>query len=454
MKPNAAPRTLETIVVGGGLAGLTSAIYLARAGHAVRVLEKSHKLGGRALSERTEEGFLFNLGPHALYRGGFAAEVLRELSVPYSGHAPRPSGLAWNQGAFSTLPAGLVSLLTTSLLDARGKIELSRVLSALLRGSASEAEPGEALCDWLARLTSHATVRALVLALVRVTSYVNAPAIFEARAARAQLRSGLASGVLYLDGGWQTLVDGLAQRARAEGVVLDTATSVEALTLRDGKVREVSCADGRVYPCGGLVLATTPSHVAKLLEPTLPSLSGELRRLTPIRAACLDVALRGLPRPKQTFALGVDAPLYASVHSAVANLAPQGGALVHVMKYLPPDASATPEADRRELEELLEALQPGYRKVLVKSHFRPKMTVVHAFPDARSGGLTGRPAVAPEGVANLTLAGDWVGAEGMLADAAFASGRRAAAYLAERLDHGARANRPLRSAPLGVEIVA
>src|SRR5262249_1514763 len=53
-------------VVGGGLAGLTAANYLARAGFSVTLFEKSRSVGGRAKTD-AEQGFHFNLGPHALY---------------------------------------------------------------------------------------------------------------------------------------------------------------------------------------------------------------------------------------------------------------------------------------------------------------------------------------------------------------------------------------------------
>src|SRR5262249_27503650 len=79
------------VVVGGGLAGLASAAYLARAGRAVTVLERASALGGRA--QTTQAGtFRLNLGPHALYRGAEAVQVLKDLDVPHRGGVPTASG--------------------------------------------------------------------------------------------------------------------------------------------------------------------------------------------------------------------------------------------------------------------------------------------------------------------------------------------------------------------------
>ena len=43
-------KNFDVAIVGGGLAGLTASIYLAKAGRKVIVLEKSSHLGGRGMT--------------------------------------------------------------------------------------------------------------------------------------------------------------------------------------------------------------------------------------------------------------------------------------------------------------------------------------------------------------------------------------------------------------------
>ena len=64
------------IVVGGGLAGLTAAVLVARTGRSVVVLEQARELGARATTH-IREGVCFNLGPHALYCRGRAFRLFR-----------------------------------------------------------------------------------------------------------------------------------------------------------------------------------------------------------------------------------------------------------------------------------------------------------------------------------------------------------------------------------------
>jgi len=151
--------------------------------------------------------------------------------------------------------------------------------------------------------------------------------------------------------------------------------------------------------------------------------------------------LQSLPKPKQTLAFGVDTPLYFSVHSAVARLAPQAGALIHVSKYLRPAENAGREVEQ-ELERLMDDMQPGWRDRVEARHYLPSLMVTHAEVTAASGGLGGRPAPRIAPFENVFIAGDWIGPRGQLSDATAASAADAARLAIEAAGHVAQGLSP------------
>ena len=415
------------VVVGGGLAGLTAALYLARAGKRVTLLEKSSAVGGRAQTQ-SEGGFHVNLGPHALYVAGAGTEVLRELGIDFSGGTPNASGgHAIYGGAKHALPGGFVSLLSTGLLGLGDKLELARVLPAIGKWRPEEWHD-RSVADWIATAARREKVRRLIGALVRLTTYANDEARLSAGLAIPQLQLALAKSVYYLDGGWQTLVDALARAAKTEGVAIRCGIKAARL-LGDRRAAGVETDSGEAVHADAVVIAAAPDIAASIVGTRSPGVAAFAQSAEPVRAACLDLMLERLPEPRSTFALGIDRPLYFSVHSAVGKLAPSGKAMVHVAKYLASEkgASSTGGGDTRaELESLAELVQPGWRKLVVDARFLPKMTVSEALPLASMGGAKGRPSPRNTDVPGLYLAGDWVGDSGWLADASFASARAAA----------------------------
>jgi len=390
-------------VIGGGLAGLTAANALASDGKKVVLLERSQHLGGRAVTQQ-DRGYLLNLGPHALYADGIAARTLRRWNVSFSGNPPDTSSASFlmHDGRMYPLIVTTRQLLATRFFSAAEKWQAARLLQKFGSGRAAAEESMEA---WIDRNARSARVRQFGAMLIRLTTYSAALAQLSARAALDQFRLARARGVLYLDGGWQTLVAGLEQRARALGVEIRLGEAVESLDAFRGT---------------NVILALPPSSVERITGRRLPGLQ-------PARMACLDLGLRQLPGSAARVVFGVDQPLYLSVHSTAARLAPAGSpaarpALVHLGKYLAPESAAA--ADLRELEQLADRAIPGWRDRAEVVRFLPNMTVTHAV-----FGPGGRPAVdalAALGLDGVALAGDWVGSEGMLADAAVASGLRAA----------------------------
>jgi hypothetical protein len=168
---------------------------------------------------------------------------------------------------------------------------------------------------------------------------------------------------------------------------------------------------------------------ARLVD--LPAVQAERARPA-VRAACLDVALARAPVPTMPLHLGLASPTYAALHGRVADVAPAGGEALHVARYLAPDETIPAAALRAELEAIADSLQPGWREHAHDIRFAPAWTVQSTLVTADRG-LAGRPS-STTSVAGLTLAGDWVGPEGLLADGSFASARAAvASLLAERV---------------------
>ena len=417
-------RPVHTVVVGGGLAGLTAAALVARAGHSVAVLERADVFGGRAAT-RERGGILFNLGPHALYAGGHAFRLLTALGVPFTGRPPATGRSLFLDGDTPhPIPAGLRTLLTSRLLTAREKWRLARLLPALRRVDTRRLDRVPA-GEWVADVAGPGRLADALRALVRVSTYADDFDRMSAGAAADQLRTALSAGVWYLDDGWQTLVDGLRARACAAGANVRTGARADAVEA-DATGVTVRLDGGGVVRGRAAVLAVGPDEAVGLLGlPADHPLARWAIGRAPVRAACLDVALARLPRPRDGFALGLDRPLYYSVHSAAARLAPAGVAVVHAAKYLGADDPAGDAGG--ELEALLDRLQPGWQGHVVARQFLPRMTVTHALPRADEGGLAGRPGVAAAGRPNVWLAGDWVGGRGQLADAAAASAEEAAA---------------------------
>jgi phytoene dehydrogenase-like protein len=232
--------------------------------------------------------------------------------------------------------------------------------------------------------------------------------------------------VLYLDGGWQSLVDALAQSARTAGAELRWDARVECIE-HDGNVRALRLAGGERIACDAVILALGPDEASALVdEGRNPFLGAAARACLPVRAACLDLGLEHLPLVKRSFALGIDRATYFSVHSAAAKLAPEGTALIHAARYLAPDESPPREELETGFDAMLDLVQPGWRALTVTRRLMRELVVVHDLPRAARGGLAGRTSGAVDGIGNLWLAGDWVGPTGMLADACFASARSAA----------------------------
>ncbi|ABF46074.1 UDP-galactopyranose mutase [Deinococcus geothermalis DSM 11300] len=126
---------LDVLVIGAGLAGLTAARVLTRAGWRVRVLEAADHPGGR-VATRVVGGFTLDAGYQVLFPAYPA--VRRQLDLDALDLVPVPSAAVIRRGARAEVlgdpfrdPTSLPGTLTTRALTVGDKLQLVRLAARL-----------------------------------------------------------------------------------------------------------------------------------------------------------------------------------------------------------------------------------------------------------------------------------------------------------------------------------
>lgn len=297
------------VVIGGGIAGLTSAGLLARDGHEVTLVEQTAALGGRAGVWRSK-GFTFDTGPswmlmrepyeHAFRMLGSSladeVDVVRldpAYTVLYEGER-EPLEIsgdlattierveAIEPGAGARLRAYLDSATETAALATGGllsnRFDSPRAFAGL--GLATRFPK-------LARLLVESLESRIARSFRdrRLQQALGYPAVFlgtEPKAAPSlyHLMShfDLVEGVWYPQGGFTRVVDALARLAAEAGATIRTDARVGRILVVDGAARGVELADGERIEAD-LVVSAADGHATdtKLLA-HVPGVAERARR--------------------------------------------------------------------------------------------------------------------------------------------------------------------------------
>lgn len=139
---------MQTVVIGGGISGLTCAYLLNRAGVSTLLLESEDRIGG-VIRSKFVDGFLFELGPQSFLSSPTILELISRLGlmpalVSAQARAPRYVLVG---GRLLRAPMTAWNLLTTSLLSFNTKW---RILSELL-GNTIPPEEDESIAAFVQR---------------------------------------------------------------------------------------------------------------------------------------------------------------------------------------------------------------------------------------------------------------------------------------------------------------
>jgi uncharacterized protein with NAD-binding domain and iron-sulfur cluster len=286
----------ETIIIGGGPAGLAAARYLADAGRPSRILEKRTILGGKLSSWRDRDGDWLESGLHAFFGGYTTLRALLD-DVGISSHVlwqphtltwalPPNFSPRWNGDAvieefhFVDLPAplnGVGAVLSAKYIfnTIEKLLFATGTLPVLFRDHAyAERQDDITYAQWHRKrgMTEHMlstffAPMALALNFTPVDK-ISAEALLRVMAYFASSKEASRAG--FLDGPpSERLIAPLADDVRKRGVQIETGAGVAELLFSEDKCVGVRTRDGREYHGDAVILATPVHDAAKLLPPEM-----------------------------------------------------------------------------------------------------------------------------------------------------------------------------------------
>ena len=266
-------RHVPVVVVGAGMAGLTCAVEICRAGRDVLLLEASDGVGGRVRTHHHPEGFLVDQGFQVLLDGYPAVQRqidLEELhphrfdagALIWTGHRLVPLADPWRH------PRSLVRDVTSSLFSTSDKVRLAALAgrarlanwqTAADAAGPDEEDEGAAMALWSAGFSREFVDRfarpfwgGILLDRGLATS---------AGPLRFTLKMFLQGSGILPACGMQAMPDYLAGRLPL-GVIRVNRT-VDGVHIEDGRAAGVRVG-GEVVPASAVVVATDPPTARRL----------------------------------------------------------------------------------------------------------------------------------------------------------------------------------------------
>jgi len=292
----------RVVVVGGGLAGLASTVWLAELGYCVTQVESNGSLGGRTIGLTTGRGDAVENGPHVLagsYQNIF--RYLDSIGTRALLEFPDEFGVRYRRGhaeVFGMRPRHLRRLMLGQV-KGLGVTTLLKAAPAWVRLVRDMIRFDDSLDDitvdeWFDRLRVPAEVRRIILNSMVIGLLNEQPHLASAHAFAALLRTGAdrvrRSGgdavrigyptvdleTLYLDGAHRVMAD--------RGVDVRLRTRAMTVRVSEGRATGVTLSDDSVVDADAVVLAVPAWNLRSLLGdvPSSEDIRLAAKKLEPI----------------------------------------------------------------------------------------------------------------------------------------------------------------------------
>jgi protoporphyrinogen oxidase len=368
----------RAIVIGGGPAGIRAAHLLAKAGLDTTLLESAPVLGGLA-SSFDVQGVSIERYYHFICRGDDElVEALGEIGLIHKLHWKSSRMAYFVDGRLYPFltPVELLRFRALPLLD---RLRAGFAVKLAQRMKEEDLAPRRATV-WLRELFGERAYTVIWEPLMRFKFAEHADAISAAWIWARMVRLGRSrkspwlEELGYIEGGSQTVLEGLRRDFERHGGRTLVKAPVEAIVLRNGRATGVRLG-GELLPADVVVSTITLQHFLRL-APDFPEglYKDSLRRIPVIGIFCLFLRLRASVTP--FFWVNTNdrrVPFAGMIEYTNLNpLAELGGDhILYIPQYLSPDDPRFAQSDEevvRKYTDALALIHPAFDRRWVRFH--------------------------------------------------------------------------------------
>ncbi|PWA07602.1 phytoene dehydrogenase [Pueribacillus theae] len=413
----------DSIVVGGGLAGLTSAAYLTKRGKKILLLERGN-LGGRAITLNVR-GYKVNYGAHAIY--GRDKSILRlfqqdlGLKIDWRDFTPERAKYDIGNG-LTVIPANLKGLFNTKKVKGVDKLKFTfEVFKTILQ--AHKGDSNTSIQEWMGKKGITEDVANLMLTLASSNFFTSEPENIPSDVFFTYYRRlyKTKKPVAYIAGGWHSLIEEFSRIIEENGGTIKTMEAVESVIFQDREITGVQTKNGN-YQAKDFIFCIPPRELVKVFANNeIVNILDKYVNADPSYVFIYDVALKNRIDVPYTYVYDEKNKIFITDISYYdVECVPKEGQLLQAIGYLSND-----EIENKEkLDEKLQMIEqfydkhfPGWREKLVF----PRITKKAVAQEIKWKMNQHPMPYSFDKYQNLFFAGDWCEGDGQLSELSFSS---------------------------------
>lgn len=280
-------------IIGSGFSGLSAAAYLSAAGNEVHVYEKNETPGGRARQLKTDNGYVFDMGPSWYWMPdvfdqffndfGFSASDLYEFKLldpafeivfPHNESMSIPADYGQLKDLFECIEKGSAARLDLFMKDAQYKYETGMKNLVHMPGlSVMEfAEPDLIMGAFRLQLfSSFSKLVRKYFSHPKLLALMEFPVLFLGATPRdtpalysLMNYAGLRLGTWYPQGGFGKVIESMMMVAQQNGASFHFNSPVDQIVINKGQASGLMI-NGRFIDCDAVIASADYHHVESQL---------------------------------------------------------------------------------------------------------------------------------------------------------------------------------------------